>query len=44
MVSRGYAGSMPVLEDLAATRRQWLAALAVPAAAAVVALTAWGVR
>jgi cobalt/nickel transport system permease protein len=44
MVSRGYAGSMPVLEDLAATRRQWLAALAVPAAASVVALTAWGVR
>jgi cobalt/nickel transport system permease protein len=44
MVSRGYAGSMPVLEELAATRRQWLAALAVPAAAAVVALTAWGVR
>jgi cobalt/nickel transport system permease protein len=44
MVSRGYAGSMPVLDDLAATRRQWLAALAVPAAAAVVALTAWGVR
>jgi cobalt/nickel transport system permease protein len=44
MVSRGYAGSMPVLEDLAATRRQWLAALAIPAAAAVVALTAWGVR
>jgi cobalt/nickel transport system permease protein len=44
MVSRGYAGAMPVLEDLAATRRQWLAALAVPAAAAVVAATAWGVR
>jgi cobalt/nickel transport system permease protein len=44
MVSRGYAGSMPVLEDLAATRRQWLAALAVPGFAAVVALTAWGVR
>jgi cobalt/nickel transport system permease protein len=44
MVSRGYAGSMPVLEDLAASRRQWLAALAVPAAAAAVAATAWGVR
>ena len=44
MVSRGYAGSMPVLEDLAASRRQWLAALAVPAAAAAVALTAWGIR
>ena len=44
MVSRGYAGSMPVLEDLAASRRQWLAALAVPAAAALVAATAWGLR
>jgi cobalt/nickel transport system permease protein len=44
MVSRGYAGSMPVLEDLGATRAQWLAALALPAAAALVAVTAWGVR
>jgi cobalt/nickel transport system permease protein len=44
MVSRGYAGSMPVMQDLAATRAQWLAALAVPAAAALVAATAWGVR
>jgi cobalt/nickel transport system permease protein len=44
MVSRGYAGSMPVLQDLAATRAQWLTALAVPAAAALVAATAWGVR
>jgi cobalt/nickel transport system permease protein len=44
MVSRGYAGSMPVLEDLAASRRQWLAALATPAAAALVAATAWGLR
>jgi cobalt/nickel transport system permease protein len=44
MVSRGYVGAMPVLEDLAASRRQWLAALAVPAAAALVAATAWGLR
>jgi cobalt/nickel transport system permease protein len=44
MVSRGYAGSMPVLQDLAASPRQWLAALAVPVAAAVVAATAWGLR
>ncbi len=44
MVSRGYTGSMPVLEDLAASRRQWLAALAAPAAAALVAATAWGLR
>jgi cobalt/nickel transport system permease protein len=44
MVSRGYAGSMPVLQDLDATRGQWLAALSLPAAAALVAATAWGVR
>jgi cobalt/nickel transport system permease protein len=44
MVSRGYTGSMPVLHDLAATRGQWLAALAVPAGAALVAATAWAVR
>jgi cobalt/nickel transport system permease protein len=44
MVSRGYAGSMPVLQDLEASRGQWAAALAVPAAAALVAATAWGVR
>jgi cobalt/nickel transport system permease protein len=44
MVSRGYAGSMPVLEDLAATPAQWLAALCLPAAAALVAATAWGIR
>ncbi|HET7519386.1 MAG TPA: CbiQ family ECF transporter T component, partial [Actinomycetes bacterium] len=44
MVSRGYAGSMPVLEDLAATRAQWLAALCLPATAALVAATAWGIR
>jgi cobalt/nickel transport system permease protein len=44
MVSRGYAGSMPVLDDLAASRRQWLAALTVPATAALVAAAAWGAR
>jgi cobalt/nickel transport system permease protein len=44
MVSRGYAGSMPVLDELEATRRQWLAALLVPAAAALVAAAAWGSR
>ena len=44
MVSRGYAGSMPVLDELAASRRQWLAALTVPATAALVAAAAWGVR
>jgi cobalt/nickel transport system permease protein len=44
MVSRGYSGAMPVLQDLAATRAQWLAALSVPAAAALVAATAWVAR
>jgi cobalt/nickel transport system permease protein len=44
MVSRGYAGSMPVLQELAASRREWLAALSLPAAAALVAATAWGIR
>jgi cobalt/nickel transport system permease protein len=44
MVSRGYSGTMPVLQDLGATRGQWLAALAVPAAAALVAASAWVVR
>jgi cobalt/nickel transport system permease protein len=44
MVSRGYTGSMPTLQEFAATRAQWLAALAVPAAAALVAATALGVR
>jgi cobalt/nickel transport system permease protein len=44
MVSRGYAGSMPVPGELSASRGQWLAALAVPAAAALVAATAWGLR
>jgi cobalt/nickel transport system permease protein len=44
MVSRGYSGAMPVLQELGATRGQWLAALAVPAAAALVAATAWVVR
>ena len=44
MVSRGYAGSMPDLRELAATRAQWLAALCLPAAAALVATAAWGLR
>jgi hypothetical protein len=35
---------MPDLQELAATRAQWLAALCLPAAAALVAATAWGQR
>ncbi len=44
MLSRGYAGAMPRLEEAAASPGAWAAALAVPALAAVVAATAWGVR
>jgi cobalt/nickel transport system permease protein len=44
MVSRGWTGSMPVLQELGATRGQWLAALCLPALAALVAATAWGTR
>ena len=44
MVSRGYCGSMPVASHRAATRRDWLGALSLPAVAAVVSLTAWMLR
>jgi cobalt/nickel transport system permease protein len=41
MVSRGWTGAMPAREELAASPRQWAAALAAPAFAAVVAIAAW---
>ncbi|MGD6744942.1 cobalt ECF transporter T component CbiQ [Streptomyces sp. BH106] len=41
MVSRGYAGSMPVIDDLAASRAQWSYALTLPGAALVVCLMGW---
>ncbi|MDX3236563.1 cobalt ECF transporter T component CbiQ [Streptomyces sp. ME03-5709C] len=41
MVSRGYAGSMPVIDDVTATRVQWSYAAALPAAALAVCLTGW---
>ena len=44
MVSRGWSGSMPALAGLAASPRQWAAALAVPAGAACVAAAAWLAR
>jgi cobalt/nickel transport system permease protein len=44
MLSRGYLGTMPVLDDLRASRRQWLLGLALPATGLVVALAAWGVQ
>jgi cobalt/nickel transport system permease protein len=44
MVSRGWTGTMPAFDDLSASRSQWLVALALPAAAAGVAATAWALR
>lgn len=40
MLSRGYAGAMPLISSAAATRADWLRGAALPLAAAVVALTA----
>ena len=40
MLSRGYDGALPDLQSTRASRRDWLAALTVPAAAAVVCLIA----
>jgi cobalt/nickel transport system permease protein len=42
MVARGYDGALPVLHDDAAPPGRWVAALVVPATAAVVAAVAWG--
>ena len=44
MVSRGYAGAMPALEGQAATMTDWITALALPAAGAAIASTAWLLR
>nr|WSX51497.1 cobalt ECF transporter T component CbiQ [Streptomyces sp. NBC_00974] len=41
MVSRGYAGSMPVIDDIAATRAQWAYAAALPVTALAVCLLGW---
>ncbi|MDX3226121.1 cobalt ECF transporter T component CbiQ [Streptomyces sp. ME19-01-6] len=41
MISRGYAGTMPVIDDMTATRAQWLFAGALPLTALVVCLTGW---
>ncbi|WP_406455940.1 cobalt ECF transporter T component CbiQ [Streptomyces sp. NBC_01622] len=41
MVSRGYAGSMPVIDEVTADRAQWSYALALPCAALVVCLLGW---
>jgi cobalt/nickel transport system permease protein len=44
MVSRGYAGSIPVVADHGAGARAWITALSLPAAAAVIAGLAWAAR
>ncbi len=44
MVSRGYTGSMPVMEQHRATAAEWWWALGVPAAAVAVSATAWALR
>ncbi|MFD4739030.1 cobalt ECF transporter T component CbiQ [Streptomyces virginiae] len=41
MVSRGYAGSMPVIDEVAATRAQWAYASALPVTALAVCLMGW---
>ncbi|MCT9005493.1 cobalt ECF transporter T component CbiQ [Streptomyces rhizosphaerihabitans] len=41
MVSRGYAGSMPVIDEVTASRAQWSYALALPFAALAVCLLGW---
>ncbi|GHE83354.1 cobalt ECF transporter T component CbiQ [Streptomyces longispororuber] len=41
MVSRGYTGSLPVLDEVTATRAQWTYALTLPATALAVCLLGW---
>ncbi|MFH9859792.1 cobalt ECF transporter T component CbiQ [Streptomyces sp. NPDC017202] len=41
MVSRGYAGAMPVIDEVTASRAQWSYALTLPLAALVVCVLGW---
>ncbi|MEU9335020.1 cobalt ECF transporter T component CbiQ [Streptomyces sp. NPDC048290] len=41
MISRGYAGAMPVIDEVRADRAQWSYALALPVSALVVCLLGW---
>ncbi|MEE1797439.1 cobalt ECF transporter T component CbiQ [Streptomyces sp. NPDC101062] len=41
MVSRGYAGSMPVIDEVTASRAQWTYAAVLPVTALVVCLLGW---
>jgi cobalt/nickel transport system permease protein len=43
MLSRGYTGSMPMIQDVSAVSRQWLAAGMLPGAALAVLLGSWGI-
>ncbi|MBB2909369.1 cobalt/nickel transport system permease protein [Streptosporangium becharense] len=42
MLSRGYTGSVPVIQDLTASSRQWFAAGMLPGTALAVLLGTWG--
>lgn len=44
MLSRGYTGSLPTLDNLRASRGQWLTGLSLPAIALVICLAAWAVQ
>ncbi|MFJ6542228.1 cobalt ECF transporter T component CbiQ [Streptomyces sp. NPDC091385] len=41
MMSRGYSGTMPVIDEVTASRAQWSYALTLPATALVVCLAGW---
>ncbi|HZX38693.1 MAG TPA: cobalt ECF transporter T component CbiQ [Streptomyces sp.] len=41
MISRGYAGSMPVIDEVTATRAQWSYALTLPVTALLICLLGW---
>ncbi|CAL9470995.1 cobalt ECF transporter T component CbiQ [Streptomyces sp. enrichment culture] len=41
MISRGYAGAMPVIDEVTASRAQWTHALALPFTALVVCVLGW---
>lgn len=44
MLSRGFDGSLPVLAEQAASRREWALSLALPALGASIAAVAWAVQ
>ncbi|MGH8900876.1 MAG: cobalt ECF transporter T component CbiQ [Egibacteraceae bacterium] len=44
MLSRGFDGSLPILEEQAASRREWVTSLTIPALGATIAALAWVVQ